>query len=100
MKINTTSPIGGLNGPAGAPGSGVAATRGGQGAKSPADESVHISSLARDLGGQDLEVFDAERIAELKEAISEGRFKVNPEAVADSLLASVREMLLLGRKAP
>jgi negative regulator of flagellin synthesis FlgM len=38
-------------------------------------------------------VVDAARVAELKRAISEGRFKVNPERVADGLLESVRQML-------
>lgn len=36
---------------------------------------------------------DNARIAEIKQAIAEGRFSVNPERIADGLLASVREML-------
>lgn len=36
---------------------------------------------------------DAQRVAEIKQAISEGRFKINPERIADGLLASVSEML-------
>jgi negative regulator of flagellin synthesis FlgM len=36
---------------------------------------------------------DAQRIAEIKQAISEGRFKINPERIAEGLLASVSEML-------
>lgn len=38
-------------------------------------------------------VFDAQRVAEIRQAISEGRFQVNPERIADGLVDSVREML-------
>ncbi|MCK7498299.1 MAG: flagellar biosynthesis anti-sigma factor FlgM [Comamonadaceae bacterium] len=38
-------------------------------------------------------VVDVERVAEIKQAISEGRFKVDAERVADSLIQSVRQML-------
>ncbi len=37
--------------------------------------------------------FDAKRVAEIRQAISEGRFQVNPERIADGLMDSVREML-------
>lgn len=40
------------------------------------------------------EVIDTAKISEIKLAISEGRFKVNPEVVADRLLESVRELIL------
>ncbi len=36
---------------------------------------------------------DTARIAEIKQAIAEGRFSINPERIADGLLQSVREML-------
>jgi negative regulator of flagellin synthesis FlgM len=36
---------------------------------------------------------DAARVQEIKQAIADGRFKVNPQAVADRLLATVRELL-------
>jgi negative regulator of flagellin synthesis FlgM len=38
-------------------------------------------------------VVDAARVAELKQAISEGRFKVNAEAVADRLIDTVKELI-------
>ena len=38
-------------------------------------------------------VMDTERVAEIKQAIAEGRFQVNPERIADGLLKSVRDML-------
>jgi negative regulator of flagellin synthesis FlgM len=36
---------------------------------------------------------DLKKVAEIKLAMSEGRFKVNSEAVADKLVASVQELL-------
>ncbi len=36
---------------------------------------------------------DAARVAEIKQAITDGQFRINPERIADGLLASVREML-------
>jgi negative regulator of flagellin synthesis FlgM len=45
-----------------------------------------------------MEAFNAERVAEIRQAIAEGRFRINPEAVADGLLASVHEMLEMRRK--
>jgi negative regulator of flagellin synthesis FlgM len=38
-------------------------------------------------------VVDAARVAEIKRAITEGRFQVNPERIADGLLENVRQML-------
>lgn len=37
--------------------------------------------------------FDAKKVEEVRTAIAEGRFKVNAEAVADKLMASVAELL-------
>jgi negative regulator of flagellin synthesis FlgM len=42
--------------------------------------------------------FNAERVAEIRQAISEGRFQVNPEKIADGLVDSVREMLSQRRR--
>lgn len=38
-------------------------------------------------------VVDSARVNEIKQAISDGRFKVNADRVADSLIESVRQML-------
>jgi negative regulator of flagellin synthesis FlgM len=64
----------------------------------PQGDNVHLSPLSSQL--QVIEsnlansgVMDAARVAEIKQAISEGRFKVNPEAVADRLLETVRELI-------
>lgn len=37
--------------------------------------------------------FDRRRVEELRTAITEGRFKINPEAIADRLLQSVGDLL-------
>lgn len=59
---------------------------------------VDISSLSARLQVIGAEMtgevpVDSARISEIKQAITEGRFSVNPERIADGLLQSVREML-------
>jgi negative regulator of flagellin synthesis FlgM len=41
-------------------------------------------------GGSD---FDAEKVQRIAQAIREGRFTVNPEAIADKLIANAQELL-------
>jgi negative regulator of flagellin synthesis FlgM len=62
-------------------------------------ESVSLSQLAGVMQGSDKPPVNAARIQEIKEAISQGRFKVNPEAIADGLLQSARNLLDAQRKA-
>jgi len=59
---------------------------------------VDLSSLSSRL--QQMEgamantpVVDAAKVAEVKQAISEGRFQVHADKVADSLIKSVQQML-------
>ncbi|HZM45613.1 MAG TPA: flagellar biosynthesis anti-sigma factor FlgM [Burkholderiales bacterium] len=78
----------------GRPGKGAAADA----AASPVSTNVKLSSLSAQLhmiekGFADTPVVDAAHVAELKEAISEGRFKVNSEAVADKLIDTVKELI-------
>jgi negative regulator of flagellin synthesis FlgM len=40
----------------------------------------------------DMPVVDAARVSEIRQAIAEGRFKVNPNVVADHLLQTAREL--------
>lgn len=54
--------------------------------------SSHLQTVGNGLVGENV-VLDATRIQEIKQAISEGRFKVNAEVVADRLLDTVRELL-------
>jgi len=37
--------------------------------------------------------FDAERVAAIREDIRAGRYQINPEGIADGLLASVRDLI-------
>jgi negative regulator of flagellin synthesis FlgM len=37
---------------------------------------------------------DNARVEAIKQAISEGRFKINPEAIADGLIASAKELVM------
>jgi negative regulator of flagellin synthesis FlgM len=68
------------------------------GADSKVAESVTLSPMAAQL--QTLEaglaadnVFDAEKVAAIKSAIADGRFKVSSEKVADGLIESVKDLL-------
>ena len=61
--------------------------------------SVQLSGLSSQLQALDAqvssgEVVDAARVSEIKQAISEGHFKVNPDVVADRLLETVQELII------
>ncbi|MBL0917094.1 MAG: flagellar biosynthesis anti-sigma factor FlgM [Hydrogenophaga sp.] len=56
--------------------------------------TVTLSSTANAGGG---DVFNSEKVEAMKQAIASGTFKVNPEAIADKLLANAAEMLNAGR---
>ena len=66
------------------------------GAAKPTEASakVELSSTASLLaqGGTD-PTFDAEKVARIAQAIKDGQFKVNPEAIADKLIANAQELL-------
>lgn len=64
----------------------------------PAGDQVALSPLSarlQEIGGKmgDTAVVDAARVAEIKQAIADGQFRINPERIADGLLESVRQML-------
>jgi negative regulator of flagellin synthesis FlgM len=72
----------------------VKKTRGPSGEKAgKTPEALELSHLASQLldSGNELP-FDAGRVAEIKEAISKGKFSVNANAIADRLIASAREL--------
>lgn len=60
-------------------------------------EKVQLSELASRLNQLESQFsdadFDAKKVEEVRTAIAEGRFKVNADAVADKLLASVADLL-------
>ncbi len=64
-----------------------------QPAAGPAAE-VHLSDLAAHLQfSGDAPTFDASRVAEISQAIADGRFTINAEAIADRLIASASELV-------
>jgi negative regulator of flagellin synthesis FlgM len=93
VKINPNIPAVTANDPA-------RAKPGAQGVRKSgsASEQVELSSLATSVQDAsaalaDTPVVDAARVAEIKQAISDGRFQINPDRVADGLIESVRQML-------
>lgn len=54
------------------------------------DLGSKLSQLEGQFNGAD---FDTKKVEEIRNAIAEGRFKVNADAVADKLLASVSDLL-------
>ncbi|MBB5190308.1 negative regulator of flagellin synthesis FlgM [Silvimonas terrae] len=63
-----------------------------------AQENVTLNPIAAQLGqtdqtGSDNSVFDSDRVASLRQAISEGRFTVRADNIADKLISSVQDLL-------
>ena len=54
---------------------------------------MSLSQLAGSLRGMEQQPVNTARIQEIKQAISEGRFKINPEAIADRLVESARDLI-------
>jgi negative regulator of flagellin synthesis FlgM len=68
--------------------------------ESQAGSQVQLSAASAQLAGASSGApIDGARIAEIKLAISEGRFKINAEAIADGLIDSARSLLQSQRKA-
>lgn len=94
MKIdglNTTPPLAGGSKPKASP-----SPR----AEPPASsgDSVAIGAAAKLASGGEAPV-DAARVQAIRQAISEGRFQINPEAIADRLIESARELVESQRRA-
>lgn len=63
-------------------------------ATADASAKIAISSGAKTmLSGNDHADFDAEKVARISKSIQDGSFKVNPEAIADKLIANAKEVL-------
>lgn len=95
MKIdNSLKPVG----PGTVSSSRPKATASGTSAGSAAE--VKLSTASAQLAGASSGApIDGARIAEIKQAISEGRFTVNAEAIADGLINTARDLLQSQRKA-
>jgi negative regulator of flagellin synthesis FlgM len=53
--------------------------------------AAHLQSMETSMAGTP--VVNAAKVAEIKQAISEGRFQVNTSVVADRLIATVRDLI-------
>lgn len=76
-----------------------AASKGASSARGGAADKVDINPLSSQLQAlesslEGVSVVDTARVDAIKQAISEGRFKVNPDAIADRLIETVKEMVL------
>lgn len=89
---------------AGGLGVGTTQTRPGKGAEktasvsqtpAPETDSVHLSSQLQSLTqlAGNAPPFDAKKVEEIKAAIAEGRFQVDPEKVANGLLDTVTDLI-------
>lgn len=63
-----------------------------------AEDQVALSPLSTTLAKAEAAIastpaVDKARVAEIRQAISEGRFKIDANRIADGLIESVREML-------
>ena len=65
----------------------------------PSSEAVSLSALAGTLQGNEKPPVNSAKIQEIKEAIAQGRFKINPEAIADGLIETARDLVNSQRKA-
>ena len=101
MKIdNSAKTVGSLQTPASS--RAAAGTRpaaaGASAGSTPAGQSTTVVSMAlHSVAGAEA-AFNSQRVAEIRQAIGEGRFQINPERIADGLLSSVREMLDQNRR--
>lgn len=97
MKIdNSVKPVGNLNG--GESRAKQVAASGPPPSNAPGGDRVELSSLSSGLHQAEsvinaTPVVNQVKVDEIKQAISEGRFKVNADKVADGLIDSVRQML-------
>ena len=72
----------------------AAAPAGSAGGAVQASATVALSSAATQLaaGGSD-GVFDAQKVQRISDAIRDGKFVVNADAIADKLIANAQELL-------
>lgn len=66
--------------------------------RSPADASSTVMGTMLHKVADTEAPFNAEKVAEIRQAIAEGRFQINPERIAEGLIDNVRDMLARDRK--
>lgn len=60
----------------------------------PLGVAVTVSTMVRSMeAGGEAADFDTEKVNSVRQAIAQGTYKVNPEAIADKLLSNAQEML-------
>lgn len=77
-------------------GGGRAASTSAPGRARPAEAGVTVSVRARSLVQAELSAgsdIDMAKVEAIRSAIEQGTFKVNPEVIADKLLANAKDML-------
>lgn len=90
MKIGPFENKVGLNPTAAEPRSGAASARSGGAASAEPSAKVQLSESVSSSGDGS---FDAAKVERISNAIREGRFKVNHEAIADKLIQNAQELL-------
>jgi negative regulator of flagellin synthesis FlgM len=58
-----------------------------------ASEKIQLSEASQALNRLSIEPFDAAKVAQIRKAISEGRFNVNAEIVADRMIGDAAELM-------
>lgn len=66
---------------------------------STAAEAVSLSSLSSTLLANEKPSINTARIQEIKDAIAQGKFKINPEAIAGRLIETARDLVNAQRRA-
>jgi negative regulator of flagellin synthesis FlgM len=100
MKIDSAkTTIGSVQAPAGRRTTGTrpATTNIGAGSPSTGQTTTVVATALHSVSGSEA-AFNSQKVAEIRQAISEGRFQINPEKIADGLISSVREMLDQNRR--
>lgn len=82
MKVETTYPF--TPAPAARPSARTS------GAEKSGDQ-VKLSNIAQPYASE--APVDNGRVQEIKQAIAEGRFRINPEAIADRLISTAQELI-------
>ena len=99
MKINHLPDIAaatGLTG-AGKPAAGTKPAKPASSADATAGASVSVAGLTRSMDPASGDGVDSARVAEIRDAIANGTYQVDAEAIADKLLANAQEILSRSR---